>query len=129
MNETTNVLRLRQPDEIDDPLTGAPHRGGPIACAGDRDRGRDVSSPRCGIPSSPTAVTGLCGMATARSGASRPVPISRVKIRDRGANGEVDRVRFSSSILPKWARRTRSLDTLLPVLYLRGVSTGDFRKR
>ena len=39
----------------------------------------------------------------------------------------MDRVRFSSSILPKWARRTRSLDALLPVLYLRGVSTGDFQ--
>jgi transposase-like protein len=40
----------------------------------------------------------------------------------------VDRVRFASSILPKWARRTRSLDALLPVLYLRGVSTGDFQE-
>ncbi|MGO8609808.1 transposase, partial [Rhizobium johnstonii] len=33
-----------------------------------------------------------------------------------------------SSILPKWARRTRSVDALLPVLYLRGVSTGDFQE-
>jgi len=32
-------------------------------------------------------------------------------------------LRFSS-ILPKWARRTKSLDALLPILYLRGVSTG-----
>jgi transposase-like protein len=38
--------------------------------------------------------------------------------------------RFSrlSSILPKWARRTKSLDALLPILYLRGVSTGDFQE-
>jgi transposase-like protein len=57
-----------------------------------------------------------------------PVPVRRVKIRDRGASGEADRVRFASSILPKWARRTRSLDALLPVLYLRGVSTGDFQE-
>jgi hypothetical protein len=28
---------------------------------------------------------------------------------------------------PKWARRTKSLDALLPILYLRGVSTGDFQ--
>ena len=56
------------------------------------------------------------------------MPVSRVKIRDRGANGEAERIRFSSSILPKWARRTRSLDALLPVLYLRGVSTGDFQE-
>jgi len=54
--------------------------------------------------------------------------VSRVKIRDRGAASDEERVRFSSSILPKWARRTRSLDALLPVLYLRGVSTGDFQE-
>ena len=54
--------------------------------------------------------------------------VSRVKIRDRGAASDDDRVRFSSSILPKWARRTRSLDALLPILYLRGVSTGDFQE-
>ena len=35
---------------------------------------------------------------------------------------------FTSSIMPKWARGTKSLDTLLPVLYLRGVSTGDFQE-
>ena len=56
-----------------------------------------------------------------------PVAGSAVKIRDRGADtGE--RIRFSSAILPKWARRTKSLDALLPVLYLRGVSTGDFQE-
>src|SRR5215217_6320959 len=37
-----------------------------------------------------------------------------------------ERIRFTSAILPRWARRTRSLDALLPILYLRGVSTGDF---
>ena len=30
--------------------------------------------------------------------------------------------------MPKWARRTKSLDALLPVLYLRGISTGDFQE-
>src|SRR5271166_1633241 len=30
--------------------------------------------------------------------------------------------------LPKWARRTKSLDALLPVLYLRGISAGDFQE-
>ncbi|MGD5489517.1 transposase, partial [Xanthomonas citri pv. citri] len=47
-------------------------------------------------------------------------------IRDRGAHG-ANRLRFSSTLLPLWARRTRSLDALLPVLYLRGISTGDFQ--
>jgi len=42
--------------------------------------------------------------------------------------GAEEKIRFTSSILPKWARRTKSLDALLPVLYLRGVSTGDFQE-
>ena len=57
-----------------------------------------------------------------------PVPVARVKIRDRGAGDGGERIRFSSALLPRWARRTRSLDALLPVLYLRGVSTGDFQE-
>ncbi len=39
-----------------------------------------------------------------------------------------ERIRFTSAILPRWARRTRSLDALLPTLYLRGISTGDFQE-
>ena len=33
---------------------------------------------------------------------------------------------ITSAILPKWARRSKSLDTLLPVLYRRGIPAGDF---
>ncbi len=51
-----------------------------------------------------------------------------MKIRDRGAAGDGERIRFTSAILPLWARRTKSLDALLPVLYLRGISTGDFQE-
>ncbi|MCP4251605.1 MAG: IS256 family transposase, partial [bacterium] len=35
-------------------------------------------------------------------------------------------IRFSSSILPPYLRRTKSLDDLIPWLYLKGISTGDF---
>jgi Transposase, Mutator family len=35
---------------------------------------------------------------------------------------------LTSSYLPKWVQQTNRLDALLPVLYLRGVSTGDFQK-
>jgi len=38
------------------------------------------------------------------------------------------RIRFTSALLPRWVRRTRSLDALLPILYLRGVSMGDFQE-
>ena len=49
-------------------------------------------------------------------------------MRDRADVDTQEKIRFTSSILPKWARRTTSLDALLPVLYLRGVSTGDFQE-
>jgi len=57
-----------------------------------------------------------------------PVEVQKPKARDRGASAEGERIRFSSSILPHWARRTKSLDALLPALYLRGVSAGDFQE-
>lgn len=57
------------------------------------------------------------------------IPVHRPKVRDRAAGVPAgEKIRFTSAILPKWARRTPSLDALLPVLYLRGVSTGDFQE-
>ena len=57
-----------------------------------------------------------------------PIEVSRVKIRDRGPGSDDEKIRFASAILPRWARRSKSLDALLPALYLRGISTGDFRE-
>jgi transposase-like protein len=57
-----------------------------------------------------------------------PVAVQRVKVRDRGVAGAGERVRFTSTILPRWCRRSRSIDALLPILYLRGISTGDFQE-
>ena len=57
-----------------------------------------------------------------------PIPVQRQKVRDRAADVQAERrIRFTSNILPRWARRSKSLDALLPVLYLRGISTGDFQ--
>src|SRR3712207_2726657 len=57
-----------------------------------------------------------------------PIAVRRVKLRDRGAReAGAARIRFTSAILPRWARRKRSLDKLLPILYLQGGSMGDFR--
>lgn len=56
------------------------------------------------------------------------VPVQRAKIRDRGAGESETRVRFTSAILPRWSRRSPSLEALLPVLYLRGVSAGNFQE-
>jgi hypothetical protein len=37
-----------------------------------------------------------------------------------------ERMRFSSAILPLWARKTPKVSEVLPLLYLHGLSTGDF---
>ena len=131
MTETTNIFRLRQPDAIDDPLTDILRAGArkllaqaiEIEAEAYLASMRDLKLPdgrerlvRHGHGPERMIQTGI-----------GPVEVSRVKIRDRGAAGE-DRIRFTSAILPKWARRTKSLDALLPILYLRGLSTGDFQE-
>ena len=58
-----------------------------------------------------------------------PIAVQRQKVRDRATDiAAENKIRFTSNILPRWARRSRSLDALLPVLYLRGISTGDFQE-
>jgi transposase-like protein len=53
-----------------------------------------------------------------------PIDVKQPRVRDRRAEGE--REKFSSAILPPYLRKTRSIEELLPWLYLKGVSTGDF---
>ena len=54
-----------------------------------------------------------------------PVTVRAPRVRDRTGQG-ADRIRFSSALLPPYARRSKSLEVLIPVLYLKGISTGDF---
>jgi len=54
-----------------------------------------------------------------------PVPVKAPRVRDRHADAS-QRISFSSLILPPYLRRTRSMEELIPWLYLKGVSTGDF---
>jgi putative transposase len=49
-----------------------------------------------------------------------PIRVRQPRVRHR------DKGRFSSAILPKYLRRTPSVDALIPALYLKGISTGDF---
>ena len=51
--------------------------------------------------------------------------VRQPRVRDRSLQKE-ERVQFSPSVLPPYLRRSRSLDELIPWLYLKGVSTGDF---
>jgi hypothetical protein len=113
MNENSNIVRLRQHGEIDDPLTDILRSGArrllaqaiemeaEAFLAGTKDLklpdGRDRLV-RHGHGPAREIQTGI-----------GPVEVSRVKIRDRGAPSEAGRIRFTSAILPRWARRSKSL--------------------
>ena len=56
-----------------------------------------------------------------------PVGVRCPRVRDRVGEGS-QRIRFSSAILPPYARRSKSLEVLIPILYLKGISTGDFEE-
>jgi hypothetical protein len=48
-------------------------------------------------------------------------------MRDRApAADDLSRIRFTPAILPPYMRRSKSIETLLPLPYLKGISTGDF---
>ena len=51
-----------------------------------------------------------------------PVSVRQPRVRDRGDGA----IRFTSAILPRYPRRTKSLEDLLPWLYPEGISSGDF---
>lgn len=55
-----------------------------------------------------------------------PVAVQVPRVRDRGDQAE--KVRFTSSILPSYLRKAQSVEQLLPWLYLKGISTGDFQE-
>src|SRR5438876_1281698 len=54
-----------------------------------------------------------------------PVAVRCPRVRDRVGEG-AERIRFTSAILPPYARRSKSLAVLIPILYLKGISSGDF---
>jgi putative transposase len=132
MLRDSTVIAFRQPDAVDDPLTELAREGARRMLAqvliAEADafvaQWKDLQLPdgrdrivRHGHGPHRAIQTGV--------GA---VEVRRAKVRDRGEVSTEEKIRFTSSILPKWARRTKSLDALLPVLYLRGVSAGDFQE-
>ena len=52
------------------------------------------------------------------------MPVKVPRVRDRAPQGAP--LRFTSTILPPYLRRAKSIEDLLPWLYLKGISTGDF---
>jgi putative transposase len=58
------------------------------------------------------------------TGAGR-LEVQQPRVRDNSSKKE-SRIRFSSKILPLYLRRSKAIDELIPWLYLKGLSTGDF---
>ena len=54
------------------------------------------------------------------------VAVQVPRVRDRGANPDGSKVRFNSSLVPPYLRKSKSVEELLPWLYLKGISTEDF---
>ena len=52
------------------------------------------------------------------------VPVKVPKVRDRSGSG----IKFNSALLPPYLKRAKSIEELLPWLYLKGVSTGDYQE-
>jgi putative transposase len=53
-----------------------------------------------------------------------PVPVKVPRVRDRQPD-ETEAVKFTSALLPPYLRKTKSMEELIPWLYLKGISTGD----
>jgi putative transposase len=132
VNEDSTVVRFPQSEVVDDPLSEVLRAGARRLLAQAIEAEADaflaeMADRRLADGRARFVRHGHGPERTIQSGIGS-VAVQRVKVRDRApAEGE-RRVRFTSRILPRWARRTRSLDALLPVLYLRGVSTGDFQE-
>ena len=124
-----NVVKLIQPGAFSDPLTEVLREGARALLAqaveaevaaflaGHAEKQTDDGRQRLvrhGHRPAREIMTGL-----------GPVPVRAPRVRDRSGAGE-GRIRFTSAILPPYARRSKSLEVLIPILYLKGVSSGDF---
>jgi len=124
-----SVLKLIQPGEFSDPLTEVLRNGARALLAQ-------------AIDAEVAAFLGSHADKRAEDGRQRlvrhghlperdivtgigPVAVRAPRVRDRGGAPQ-ERIRFTSTILPPYARRSKSLEVLIPMLYLKGISTGDF---
>jgi putative transposase len=132
MTSNTTVVPLRQPDAVNDPLTAVLRDGARRLLAQAVEAEADafltsMQDARLADGRERVVRHGHGPERVIQTGIG-PVEVRRVKLRDRASGENGERIRFTSAILPRWARRTRSLDALLPILYLRGVSMGDFQE-
>src|SRR4051794_41390501 len=120
MTSDTTVVALHQPDPVDDPLTAVLRSGARrlLAQAVEAEAEAFLAEMRgLRLPDGRERLVrhGYGPERLVQTGIG-PVPVRRVKLRDRGTGPEGERIRFTSALLPRWARRSRSLEAVLPIL-------------
>ena len=133
MTDDTTIISFRQPGSIIDPLTEIARDGARrmlmAALKAEADSFVAQFSEDLLADGRQRVVRHGAGPERVIQTGIGPIDVRRQKVRDRATDLPVDaKIRFTSNILPKWARRSKSLDALLPALYLRGISTGDFQE-
>src|ERR1700739_3960980 len=112
------VGRFRHPDAIADPLTELAREGARRMLAQALVAEADAFVPLWKGSKLPDGRDHMVrhghGPHRATQTGVGPVEVRRAKVRDRGEVGAEEKIRFTSSILPKWARRTKVLATRFP---------------
>ena len=132
MKDDSTITSLRQPDAVLDPLTEIAREGAQrmlsAALKAEVDCFLEMFAHERLPDGRQRVVRHGAGPERVIQTGIGPITVQRQKVRDRAADTTSTKIRFNSNILPKWARRSRSLDALLPVLYLRGISMGDLQE-
>lgn len=122
----TDIIALRQPESVVDPLTDIT-RDGALRAEADAFVAQYAEE---ALPDGRQRVVrhGYGPERSIQTGIGA-LNVRHPKVRARAADVPTDtKILFTSVILPKWAWRSKSLAALLPVLYLRGISTGNFQE-
>ncbi len=111
MTSSSTDVSLRQPDTVDDPLTAVLRSGARrlLAQAIEAEADAFLATMRSAL-----LPDGRDRLVRHGHGPERqvqtgigPVAVRRVRLRDRGADQAAERIRFTSAILPRWARRSK----------------------
>ena len=129
MKNYTDIIALRQPESVDDPLTEIARDGARRMLAAALRAEADAFVAQHSeevLPDGRQRVVrhGYGPERSIQTGIGA-LDVRRPKVRDRAADvAKEKKIRFTSGILPKWARRSRSLNALLPVLTVLGLQLG-----
>ena len=130
MSRDSTVIRLRQPEAIDDPLSELAREGARRMLAQVLSAEADCFVAMWKALKLPDGRDRVVrhghGPHRAIQTGLGPVEVRRAKVRDRGDVGAEEKIRFVDPA--EVGAADEEFDALLPVLYLRVVSTGDFQE-